>query len=170
MTRHERLLANFLQTLVEEWSYQEVQKTLTQLSDRLDVTSRERALQKPSVRAKRPSAVEQVSKLAAMGDAYQKLLIIAAKFDRKEFLPTVADVREFIAMMGEDVGVMKDRSDAFRRLLYSLSKLPSDRLDHLAQGTSHSGPAQLGPLSDAIKSAGASLRRSDELPESDEKS
>jgi hypothetical protein len=170
MTRHQRLLANLIETLVEEWGHEEVQRTLAQLSDGTRVTPPERGL-RTSGRPKKPTAVEQISKLGETGDVYENLHVIATKFDRKEFLPSVADVREFLAMMGENVGIVKDRSDAFRRLLHSLSKLPSDRLEHLARSTSHSGPAQLGPLSDAIKSTGDSLRRSEgPTPELEENS
>jgi hypothetical protein len=43
-----------------------------------------------------------------------------------------------------------DRLDGFRRLLPPLSQLRPDRLKRLASSTRYSGPAQLGPLSDAI--------------------
>jgi len=100
----------------------------------------------------------------------ETLLVIAEKFDRKEFLPSIGDIREFLAMMGEASAGMKDRLDGFRRLLSSLTQLPPDKLKRLASSTSYSGPAQLGPLSDAIKSTGDAIRRSEMVPETEQKS
>jgi hypothetical protein len=73
-------------------------------------------------------------------------------------------------MMGEESGTIKDRLDGFRRLLPPLSQLPSDKLKRLASSGRHSGPAQLGPLSDAIKSTGEAIRRSETAPDPEQKS
>ena len=54
---------------------------------------------------------------------------------------------------------MKDRFDAFRRLLKPLSALPLEQLERIASSALHSGPSRLGPLSDAISAAAASLPR-----------
>jgi hypothetical protein len=62
-------------------------------------------------------------------------------------------------MIGERPGAIKDRSDAFRRLLKVLPALPPEQLERLGNSALHSGPSQLGPLSDAIASAAASLPR-----------
>ena len=169
MTQHRKLLSNMMELLVDEWGYEEVRRTLAQLADRPRHVSRDRAFL-PPLHSRKPTAIEQVIKLRATGTAHANLLILAEKFDRREFLPSTGDVREFLAMMGENVEVVKDRSGAFRRLLHSLSSLPSDRLEHLAHSSSHSGPAQLGPLSDAIKSTGESIRRSGKPPELTENS
>jgi hypothetical protein len=75
------------------------------------------------------------------------------------FLPSVADVREFLIMMGTRPIGMKDRTQAFRVLLESLTQLPIARLQQLAQTSLHSGPSELGPISDAITIAGERLPR-----------
>ncbi len=179
-SKHRALLAKLTQTLVEEWGYNEVQEALSQLSNaerqaRMASTSRKLAPQQPlpkraANRSKKPTAVEQVTRFSTPDSERETLLAIAAKFDRKEFLPSVGDIREFLAMMGEESGAMKDRLDGFRRLLPRLSQLPSDRLERLASSTRHSGPAQLGPLSDAIKSTGEAIRRSETAPDPEQKS
>ena len=84
---------------------------------------------------------------------------LAERYDRKRFLPSVADVREFLIMMGERPIGMKNRKEAFRVLLQSLIRLPDDRLQQLVGTALHSGPSELGPLSDAIAAAGERLPR-----------
>jgi hypothetical protein len=178
-SKHQAFLVRLMRMLVEEWGYDEARKALAQLSDMGNgahiAASRERGPQKPSTnrkgnRSKKPTAVEQVTRLSLLDGERDTLLAIAAKFDRKEFLPSVGDIREFLAMMGADSGGMKDRLDGFRRLLPPLSQLPPDKLKHLASSTTYSGPAQLGPLSDAIRSTGEAIRRSEKAPEPEQKS
>ena len=179
-SKRQVFIAKLIRTLVDEWGYDEVQKALTQLSDQdgrdhLAFAWREESQQRltsnrEASKSKRPTAVEQATKLSIPDGQRESLLAIAAKLDRKEFLPSVGDVREFLAMMGEDSEGMKDRSDGFRRLLRSLSLLPSDRLEHLASSSRYSGPAQLGPLSDAIRSTGEAIRRGESVPEREQNS
>ncbi len=104
-------------------------------------------------------ASEQVAR-AQLPEAQEVVLReLAMRFDSKEFLPSVSDVREFLIMIGERPGAIKDRSEAFKQLLKALSGLPPERLERLANSARHSGPSQLGPLSDAISAAAASLPR-----------
>ncbi len=179
-SKHHALLLKLTRMLVEEWGYNEVQKALAQLSDvrsraHIASASRKLAPQQPSPnreanRSKKPTAVEQVTRFSTPDSERETLLAIAAKFDQKEFLPSVRDIREFLMMMGEESGAMKDRFDGFRRLLPSLSQLPPDRLKRLASSARYSGPAQLGPLSDAINSTGEAMRRSKMAPDPEQKS
>jgi hypothetical protein len=166
-SRHQAFLTKLVRMLVEEWGYDEVQRALAQLSEMGGGTApEERAARQPSSkregsRSKKLTAVEQVARLSIPDRERETLLGIAAKFDQKEFLPRVVDIREFLAMRGEDSSGVKDRLDGFRRLLRSLSKLPSDKLEGLMSSARYSGPARLGPLSDAIRSTGEALRRNE---------
>lgn len=98
----------------------------------------------------------QLSKARVSNEQESALLQISERYARKEFLPSVADVREFLILMGERPAGMKDRREAFRSLLSALVTLPEHTLKNLLQSALHSGPAELGPLSDAIAAAGAS--------------
>jgi hypothetical protein len=179
-SKHHVFLVKLTRMLVEEWGYNEVQKALAQLSDvrgaaHIASAPRWLASQQPSPsreanRSKKPTAVEQVTRLSTPDSERETLLAIAAKFDRKEFLPRVGDIREFLAMVGEESGAIKDRLDGFRRLLPTLSQLPPERLKHVASSGRYSGPAQLGPLSDAINATGEAIRRSERAPDPEQKS
>jgi hypothetical protein len=163
MTSRRALLNNLLRTLVKEWGYEEVQSALAHLSDsagEIDAPPPEGRGSEP-VQRKRTKllASEQVARAHLPDAKAVALRELATRFDRKEFLPSISDVREFLVMMGERPGAIKDRSTAFRLLLTALSGLAPERLERLANSARHSGPSQLAPLSDAISTAAASLPR-----------
>lgn len=165
MTNRKALLSSLLRALVQEWGHKEVETALGQLSEwdgrthtQLPASGGPEAIQR-SRKATKLRACEQVARAHLPEVQEAVMLELAKRFDRKQFLPSVSDVREFLVMMGERPGAMKDRSEAFRWLLKSLSGLPPERLDQLVNSGLHSGPSQLGPLSDAIATAAASLPR-----------
>lgn len=155
------LLNKLLEALIEEWGRDEVKATLDKLlisSSRIkygdkvgkDITPR---------KIEKPSAKSQVETLNIPEDKKKPLLILADRFDQKEFLAKTADVRHFIIMLGERPTPTKDRGEAFRSLLRYLLKVPANRLEQIAQSASYSGLARLGPISDAISAAGERLPR-----------
>jgi len=163
MTNRMALLNNLLRTLVQEWGHEQVQSALAHLSHSprgTDAPPPEGGGAEPVQRTRtKLLASEQVAR-AHLPDAKAVALRgLATRFDRKEFLPSISDVREFLVMMGERPGAIKDRSTAFRLLLTALSGLPPERLERLVNSARHSGPSQLAPLSDAISAAAASLPR-----------
>jgi hypothetical protein len=162
MTNRRALLNNLLRTLVAEWGYNEVHGALMRLSHNSTTTDvpdhqNDEGAKKPRARL---LASEQVARAhitdAQVAATLQKL---ATRFDHKQFLPSVSDIREFLVMMGKRPGTIKDRSAGFRLLLIALSGLPADSLERLANSASYSGPSHLGPLSDAISDAASSLPR-----------
>jgi hypothetical protein len=118
-------------------------------------------------RSKKPSAVQLVGKTNQPDVRREFLMVIASKYDEKRFLPTLGDVREFLAMTGGRRRSIKDRSEGFRLLLDSTKELPLEQLEHLAASSVFSGPSQLGPLSDAIAASGEA-RRQQQRSSSDE--
>jgi hypothetical protein len=162
MKSRKALLTKLLQTLVDEWGYEDVATALAgtngDLSDPL-VRRAEGPTPQPSKKRVRLSATEQIERGALEGEQKELLLQLALRYDQKLFLPSVADVREFLIMMGTRPIGMKDRTQAFRVLLESLMQLPVERLRQLAQTALHSGPSELGPISDAITIAGERLPR-----------
>lgn len=163
MTSRKLLLSNLLQALVQEWGRQEVEAALRELSDVTQgIHHRSVVIHRKSriaPRKSRMSASEQVARAQLLDTQRAPIRELALRFDSKQFLPSVSAVREFLFMMGgRPVGV-KDRSDSFRSVLDALSRLPEERLRRLVDSAIHSGPAQLGPLSEAIAAASVSLPR-----------
>jgi hypothetical protein len=162
MKARKTLLNRLLQTLVDEWGRERVADALVGIRASSNGPSAEgppTAKFRPSGKASRPSATEQIERSAFEGARKDALLQLAVRYDNKQFLPSVADVREFLIMMGERPNDMKDRKGAFRILLRNLTQLPVERLQELASTALHSGPSQLGPLSDAIAAAAERLPR-----------
>lgn len=162
MKSHLKLLNRLVQCLVDEWGHEEVAVAIANVKgsskDNLvgQVTGPK---PRTSTRAVKRSAVEQVERAAVEGEQKEALIQLAARYDDKQFLPSVADVREFLIMLGERPSAMKDRQEAFRVLLRTLIQLPFERLRQLACSELYSGPARLGPLSDAIAVASEGLPR-----------
>src|SRR5258708_35360049 len=104
MKSRKALLTKLLQTLVDEWGYEDVAAALAStnvaLSDAL-VGCAEGPKPRPSKKRVRLSATEQIERAALEGEQKEALLQLAARYDRKLFLPSVADVREFLIMMAE---------------------------------------------------------------------
>lgn len=162
MNSHKTLLRRLLQALVDEWGHEEVAKALGGVTrSSLDPTVEPATRPKPrrSAARVRLSATGQTEQAGLEGERKEALLRLAERYDRKRFLPSLADVREFLIMMDERPVIVKDRKEAFRTLLRSLMGLPMERLRQLVLMAQHSGPSELGPLSEAIASAGQRLPR-----------
>lgn len=162
MTKRKTLLNKLLQTLVDEWGHEEVAAALASTTVSSNTPLPQHAVgPKPRRREKaaKLTAIEQIEQAALEGEQKTALLQLAERYDRKLFLPSVVDVREFLIMMGERPIGMKDRKEAFRILLRSLVQLPLEHLQQLVRSALHSGPSELGPLSDAIAAAGERLPR-----------
>lgn len=161
MRDNRTLLTNLLQTLVREWGAEEVERALKEVSTPhrragYYYSSRPDSAVKPR---RKPLAVEQVQRVHLPNAQKSALGELAVRFDHREFLPTNSNVREFLAVVGATPKPVKDRSDAFRQILRVLSGFSVERLQKLARSQAHSGPAQLGPLSEAISAAAQSLPR-----------
>src|SRR5664279_2898006 len=114
MKSRKTLLNTLLQLLVDEWGYEQVAAGLA--SAHRSINRAPDAQSTPSkVREKRvkPGAIEQVQGTVLEREQKELLLQLAARYEQKLFLPSVADVREFLIMMGERPVDMKDRKEAF---------------------------------------------------------
>lgn len=164
MPNRKALLSRLVETLVEEWGRDEVGAALAAISEKSPrsgqpggrgIVSSSRAREQ----SRKPNAADLVERTRVDGERREVLLVIAEQFDRKQFLPSVADVREFLILSGERPGGLKDRSEAFRTLLQTLLELPEERLRDVSRAAMTAGPSQLGPISDAISQAGERIHR-----------
>lgn len=161
----QHLLRSLLSPLVHEWGYDVVRRCLAELESlEFNHPEGDRQGNKPvTVKEKyrKPTAIDLINRIEAPEAKKALLLILASKFEAKEFLPTVADVRHFLEMRGQQVTGIKQRQDTFGKVLESLLSMPDDELDRVVLNKSHSGPSQLEPLSDAIRAASAAVRSSE---------
>lgn len=154
------LLKSLLASLLQEWGYETVRHCLDQVNAGRASQGPLQGEQgrKPAKDYRRPSALDAVGRLKLTMDRKEPLKVLASRFDDKTFLPTVSDVRHFLEMRGQDPSIIKQRQDSFRKILGVLLKMPDDELMLLRESTSHMGPTQLGPLSEAIKATSAAVR------------
>jgi len=161
------LLISLLETLLREWGYDTVRQCLAEVRARQIKEDTKQALDKhrPTKTHIRPSAVQMLERLHATVDKKEDLHALAAQFDAKTFLPTTSDVRHFLEMRGQDLGSIKQRQDAFRKVLSVLLGMSEDELMLLRRSGAHTGPTQLAPLSDAIKATSAAARSAESQTE-----
>lgn len=166
-SKDEALLRSLLVALVERWGSASVFQALTQLAEgggtqadgrQVQPAKRKAAKVKLGAPAEKRSSVAYVVRLNLPERRRALLLDMATLFDRRELLPTAADVRNFVQMRSGRRVDIKQRSDAFRRLVDVALDMPEDQLERLVKGGGHGGPSRLGPLSDAIKMAGEAAR------------
>lgn len=152
-----QLLESLLKAIINEWGIGKVRECLLDLETRgetaniLDKTAgKSRVPRKYS----RPSAVSLATKAELPSNKKQLILKLAEKFDRKEFLPTAGHIRYFCDMNNAPIGAVKQRPDAFRKVLKLLANMPEESLQLLLDHGQHTGPSALGPLSQAMRSIG----------------
>lgn len=98
------------------------------------------------------SAIERVRNLVDLPEEKGlRIIEIAKRFDDKAFLPSIADVRDFLAMYGVANFNEKDRLNSFGKVLPVLQGMSLQELDVLTSGYAHLGASELGPLSAAIE-------------------
>ena len=152
----DEILQGLLQTLVDGWGNTAVRAAL----DALGAPQRERASGRTS-RGAIPigaRAVDLVAELHLDPDRLIPLHELAVRFDDGVAFPKLGDIRSFLLAHQRDGGDLKGRVAAFRRMLPVLAGMSPKGLEELLSRSHHSGPADLGAISDAIKGAGESLR------------
>lgn len=171
MRIHGKLLNKLLRTLIDEWGYEEVIQELSRIDRHSSETSKdlERYSRIRSKQKAKLNPTEQAERATQDYPQKQALVRLAHRYEQKQFLPSVAAVREFLMMRGAAADRIKDRDQAFRLLLKYLLQLSTDQLEQINRSALYSGPSQLGPISDAIAAAGNRLARRPEETEASEK-
>lgn len=99
-------------------------------------------------RASPPALIESlVSKHPEKGDQLKALL---ARFENRDFLPELRDVRRFFEDHSRDVGRPRSRQQAFPKLLSLLAELDLMELNSILEGATRSSYSALGVISDEV--------------------
>ena len=166
--------------LVRRYGYERVSKRLMGLKQRPDrtevVKNREECNKATQISAsrtpkksppkKRPGAVAVVNRIEVTDSAKREVLIeMAEKFDRKEFLPHVSDVRFLLDSLGKKRDNIKSRTQVIARIFKTLAEEPVKNLREINNHQAFSGrPSSLQPIAEAIARAGR-RDREQHLPE-----
>lgn len=164
-----RDLRELLFPLIQEWGYEEIVRCLSEFKDdpscnglsigkETNNVSRHQLEKKTKNTRRKLSPVDVVSKMK-MPEVRKALLIkLATEFECKSFLPSVGDVRNFLEMRGEEIRAINQREGAFRKVLDQLLSMPDDELNRFIRSNAHTGPSDLGPVSNAIKSTSLAVK------------
>lgn len=99
-----------------------------------------------------------VAEIGLPSEHRQLMLDLAKRFDDGSAFPKVGDVRSFLLSHQQNATDIKSRTQGFKRMLPILSRMSPKGLERLIARSHHSGPADLGEISDAIRGAGEDLR------------
>lgn len=145
-----------LRLLVQQYGIAQVRRRLSAIT---------RPPKQPRVRR---SAPDYVTGMNPPSNQKERLLTLAQLFEERNFLPTAADIRNFFEAYGVSTAKVKARQDAMPLIFRFLYSLSDERLDRIIKEGSFTGPSELGPIADAIKAQGVSMRnREDNARSSD---
>jgi len=154
-----RVLDELLCVLVKTWGYTTVLQRLNRLQQKDDQIRIFSGTDKQErKRNHRRSAREYVGRMELPTEKRDVLLELAFRFENRNFLPTVGDVRSFLERKNVYFNPMRARDVAIPKIFDILLDMPNEKLQTILNDENYSGPSRLGPLSDAIKARSAAIR------------
>ena len=100
---------------------------------------------------RRQSAVDYVQAMEVPAEQAEVIRRAAEEFERRAFLPTLGDVRNFCEAYGIEEPRSKSRASGISRIFKFLVTMDVTEVERLLDDRLFSGPAQLGPIADAIR-------------------
>ena len=152
----DEILRNLLQTLVDGWGLAAVEAALQNLH--FQAKGEKRTPRACVEAASDRGAVALIADLSLAPDRKSLLVELARRFDEGSAFPKIGDIRSFLLAHQQNASDLKSRVSAFKRMLNVLTTMSPKGLERLIARSHHSGPADLGEISDAIRNAGEDLR------------
>ena len=103
-------------------------------------------------------AHEHVSGFGVIPVVSGLLRTLAHRYDEKTFLPTMPDIRNFAKVYDLEIPASVSRRTAIPRIFGFLKTMDPESLGSLTASRAFSGPAELGPIADAIRNNSRSIR------------
>ena len=99
----------------------------------------------------RRSAVDFVKSMEVPAERAAVVRRAAEDFERRAFLPTLSDVRSFYEAYGIEEPKSKSRASGIPRIFKFLVTMDVADVERMLDDRMFSGPAELGPIADAIR-------------------
>ena len=99
----------------------------------------------------RRSAVDLVQSMKVPAERAAVVRRAAEDFERRAFLPTLSDVRSFCETYGIEAPKSKSRASGIPRIFKFLVTMDVADVKKMLDDRMFSGPAELGPIADAIR-------------------
>lgn len=103
----------------------------------------------------KPSAVSYVRKMALPPGKSDVMMRAAQCFEAGEFLPRVADIREFCSIHNIKLAKTVSRLNSIPRVFAFLAAMDASRITKLLDEGAFAGPTRLAPIADAIRNRAA---------------
>ncbi len=110
----------------------------------------------PTKHQAKASATEYVAKLDLPTEKKSIVAEMAKRFQCKSFLPTFGDIANFCQVHGLKAPASKTRASAIPRVFKFIATMDSSQIRAIIDNGMYSGPSELGPIADAIRSTGRS--------------
>ncbi len=153
------ILREILRTLIDGWGRNAVYDALNEIAgaNKTEASPGRHVAEAAKIE---PKAVQLVEDLPIAGDRKHLMLQLARAFDAGSAFPRISDVRAFLASHHQMAKELRSRDQAFRAMIPLLQRMSEKGLLKVMSRSHHSGPAELGSISDAIRDAGQNLRGS----------
>ena len=153
-------LSEELEALVRRYGLGSVLHTLADLQPepRQSVSSSSARRRRSS--GSKVSAVDYVRKMALPREKAEVMSRAAQRFEEKEFLPRIADIRDFCAAHGVELSQSVSRGSAIPRVFSFLSTMDTAQVSIVLDNGEFSGPTTLSPIADAIRNCSTRKHRS----------
>ena len=107
----------------------------------------------------RASAVDYVRKMTLPREKAEVMACAARRFEDKEFLPSIADIRDFCCAHGVELGQSVSRASSIPRVFTFLAEMDTARVSKVLENGEFSGPTTLSPIADAIRNCSTRKHR-----------
>lgn len=99
---------------------------------------------------KKTTAPEYVEKMDLPSEKKRVMAELAKRFEKKAFLPSFGDIREFCLIYRIVEPASKSRVSALPRVFKFIATMETSKIQMILDDGMFSGPARLGPIADAI--------------------
>ncbi len=145
-----------LGAVVQRFGLDEVERALNELREPKDGQRHGNKVTHGSGRSaagtrRRLTAVEYVEKMDMPAERAEVIGRAAEEFERRVFLPTLGDIRSFCQTYGIEEPRSKSRVGGVPRVFKFLTTMEVAEVKRMLDDRLFSGPAELGPIAEAIR-------------------
>ena len=160
----ETKLEAILSPIVRRYGIERVERCLRQMessspgrthsrhSGRSGTASKDGTTARSGAKNARVNATEYTDRMKLSSEKKSAVSDLATRFENKSFLPTYRDVVGFCEMYGIEVPASRSRANAIPRVFKFIAGMEASDIQEILERGMFSGPSQLGPISDAIRS------------------
>ena len=162
-------LKDTLRTMVKEYGFEQVNKSLREVSTSTYSVQKPKAnaggsnrgsVRKAGKRNQKVTASEYVAKMELPRGKEKFVIELAQRFESKAFLPTFGDISNFCQIYGIEEPASKSRANAIPRVFKFIAAMESDDIQRMMDDGLFSGPSRLGPIAEAIRRNGRATTQS----------